>query len=106
MAKANYGARPATANAWTDVLTVAATKQATILYMALANTHTSGVAVKVRWTDSSDSNTGYALLDGHTIPAGQTLEFTPGMVLEAGDKLQVQAATAAAVTLSLTVDIV
>lgn len=79
--------------------------QVVVLGLAVANKTTSAVTVQVQFTDSSDSNATYQLLENVEIPANTTLESLAGQkyILEASDILKVKAGTASALDCVLAV---
>jgi len=83
--------------------TVPSATQTVVLGLAIANKNTQEVKVKVQFTDSSNSNATYQLLEDVAIPGNTTLETLAGQkyILEAGDILKVQTDTATSIDVVL-----
>lgn len=108
MATAYKNAGAAAGTSWTDVYTCPASTEAVVTHIQLANVDGASTVtgVGVRWTDSSDTDQPWVLLQDAEIPVGQSIPAlgdSGTLHLEAGDKVQVIAGAASDVEATVTV---
>lgn len=84
----------AVGNTFSDVYVAPANTTSYIIECDVANTQNSGVQISARVHDSSATTDAY-LVKGAPVPVGSAIQVIDGqkIVLEAGDKLQIQCDT-------------